>query len=161
MSEVPIRSVQFPTVLAVAAILGVGIGTWLGRLETNAPQASNVPSPAATASPGLSPSPSNSTLPSALASDTSQQPTPETILELSGITDEVSADFEVVRGWQIVWQTDGEHFAFAVRGDHNIGTIVDRRESGSGQTSIAPAGTFHIEVTATGSWSLKVVQGQG
>jgi hypothetical protein len=58
-----------------------------------------------------------------------------------------------------VWQTDGERFEFAVRGDQDLGTIVDETGSASGVTSLAPEGTFHIEVTAQGPWSIKVVQG--
>lgn len=162
VSEIPIRSVEFPVALAVAALLGVGIGTWLGRLETDAPQASTSPSPVASVTPGSSPTSSpSSTLSASTTLEASQPPPPETILELSGSADKVSPDFDVLRGWQIVWQTDGERFAFAVRGDQDLGTIVDQTGSSSGITSLAPAGTFHIEVTATGPWSIKVVQGQG
>jgi hypothetical protein len=84
-----------------------------------------------------------------------------TILELSGSANKVSPDFDVLRGWQIVWQSDGDRFAFAVRGDQDLGAVVDQTGPASGVTSLAPAGTFHIEVTAKGPWSIKVLQGQG
>jgi hypothetical protein len=76
------------------------------------------------------------------------------------MSDLVSPSFDVIQGWQIVWQTDGPKFAFAVRGDQDLGTIVEQAEASSGTTSLSPAGTFHIEVTADGPWSIKVLQGE-
>jgi hypothetical protein len=80
---------------------------------------------------------------------------------MGGESDATGGEFEVRPGWQIVWQTDGERFAFAVRGEQDLGTIVDQTGPSSGVTSVAAAGTFNIEVTAKGPWSIKVVQGQG
>jgi hypothetical protein len=73
----------------------------------------------------------------------------------------VSESFDVVRGWQIVWQTDGERFSLAVKGDQDLGTVVDQTGASSGAIAFAAAGTFHLEVTASGPWSIKVLQGEG
>jgi hypothetical protein len=164
MSDIPIRSVQFPVVLAVAALLGAGIGTWLGRLEAGAPHASpsSVPSLVASATPALSVIRSPTVAQSPSASPTlANRPSQAVLLQMGGESDATGEVFEVRPGWQIVWQTDGERFAFAVRGDQDLGTIVDQTGPSSGVTSVAPAGTFQIEVTAKGPWSIKVVQGQG
>jgi hypothetical protein len=63
-------------------------------------------------------------------------------------------------GWQIVWQTEGGGLAITVRGDQELGTIVNQDGPASGATSLPTAGTFHLEVTAKGPWSLKVLQGE-
>jgi hypothetical protein len=79
---------------------------------------------------------------------------------MSGTGDKQSESFIVVPGWQIVWQTDGGGFAIAIRGDQDLGTIVNQDQAASGATSLPSAGTFHLEVTAKGPWSLKVLQGE-
>jgi hypothetical protein len=82
------------------------------------------------------------------------------IVELSGTGDKVTDQFTVIPGWQVVWQTEGGGFAFAVRGDRDLGTIVTQEQAASGATSLPTPGTFHIEVTAKGPWSIKVIQGE-
>jgi hypothetical protein len=163
MSDISIRSVQFPVVLVAAALVGWGIGSFLGSMgsagPSPTPSATPSPSPSASASP--TPTPTVSPSPTSSAPAGTEPPPPATILELSGSANKVSPDFEVLRGWQIVWQTDGDRFSFAVRGDQDLGTVVDQTGPASGVTSLAPAGMFHIEVTAKGPWSIKVLQGQG
>jgi hypothetical protein len=158
MSDVPVRSVQFPVALVIAAAVGWVLGSGLGTVPRGAPAASSVPP---STSSSLTPSPSPSPTPSASSSaPASLAPPLGTILELSGTGDKQSESFTVVSGWQIVWQTDGGGFAIAVRGDQDLGTIVRQDQSASGATSLPSAGTFHLEVTAKGPWSLKVLQGE-
>jgi hypothetical protein len=151
MSEVPIRSLRVPAVLVGAAILGIGIGTWLGRVGSAAPAP-----PAAPASPGSSAIATPTTSPTATPSPTP----PGQILYQQGTSDATTATFDVQPGWQITWQTDGTSFAFAVTGDQNLGTIVDKKGPASGVTSLAPAGSYRIEIKAVGPWSIVVVDGE-
>jgi hypothetical protein len=160
MSEVPIRSIRVPVVLVGAAILGFGIGTWLGRVGSAAPApssafASPVPSAAATLTVTPTLAPQTSTIPEASVS-----PAPGLILQEQGTADATTAPFEVEPGWQITWRTDGESFAFAVTGVQNLGTIVAKEGPASGVTSLAPGGSFRIEVKAVGPWSIVVVNGE-
>jgi hypothetical protein len=131
-------------VLVLAAVVVWGIGSWFATLTRN-----TAPRPLASPSPTASPS-----------SSASLAPPLSTVLDLSGTGDEESESFTVSRGWQITWQTDGPRFAFAVRGDEDLGTIVDQTGTSSGANSLPTAGTFYIEVTAKGPWSLKVLQGE-
>jgi hypothetical protein len=71
----------------------------------------------------------------------------------------VSPPFEVVPGWQIQWQIDGASLAIAVSGDQNLGVVVDEAGPASGVTSLAPAGTFRLDIVANGPWSITVIQG--
>ncbi len=158
--------VGYPAALVAvfaAALVGWGFGTWLGSVgspETPAPVAlaspTPIPTPTPTAVPTASPSPSITPVPS-LAPATDPPP-PTTVLEIEGTGDQVSEAFEVSDGWQIVWQTDGESFEFAVRGDQDVGTVVDQTGSSSGVTSIVPTGRFYLEINAKGPWSIRVVQ---
>ena len=158
MSDVPLGSVRFQVGLAAALVVGWVIGSWLGTVPGGAPAPSSVaPTASATLAPSQSPSPTPSTSPSSPATPA---PPLGTILELSGTGDKQSESFTVISGWQIVWQTDGGGFAIAVRGDQNLGTIVNQDGPASGATSLPSAGTFHLEATAKGPWSLKVLQGE-
>jgi hypothetical protein len=162
MSEVPIRSVRVPAVLVGAAILGIGIGTWLGRVGSAAPAPSFAlasPGPSAviatpTVTPTLSPPTTNPVA-------TPSPSPPGLILRQEGTSDATTATFAVEPGWQITWRTDGESFAYAVTGDQNLGTIVDKKGPASGVTSLAPGGSYRIDVKAVGPWSIVVVNGGG
>jgi hypothetical protein len=169
--------VGYPAALVtifVAAVLGWGLGWWLGAPPATPPPlaAVSTATPAATLPgtptsepPGLptftiAPRPVTTASP-ALGTDPpgTDSPPPTTVLEIEGAGDLVSESFDVVNGWQILWQTDGESFAYAIRGDQDVGTVVKQTGPSSGVTSIVPFGRFHLEVTAKGSWSIKVVQG--
>ena len=82
------------------------------------------------------------------------------VTEFSGDSDLTSEPFQVREGWAIQWESKGDHFAFAIRGDRDFGTIIDVDEPGSGVTSPTGAGTFHLEVTSSGPWSIKIAQGE-
>jgi hypothetical protein len=165
MSEIPLRSVRVPAVLVGAALLGFGIGTWLGRIGVDEPRSSAAVAPAASASASTGAIPTVESTPTTMPSTTpaiSESPaSPGLILELEGTSDATTETFTVEPGWQITWRTDGESFAFSVSGDQNLGTIVDKKGPASGVTSLAPGGSFRIEVKAAGPWSIVVVNGGG
>ena len=154
-------------ILGVTAVVGFGIGTWIGNQPPRsapinpAALASSSPSlgPSPTVSPTPSPSPASTASPSRPAATAA--PPQEVILTLSGTDHDVSDPFEVVSGWQIQWQTDGASLAIAVTGDQNLGVIVDEPGPASGVTSLAPAGTFRLDIAASGPWSITIVQGGG
>jgi hypothetical protein len=152
MSEVPIRSVRVPVVLVGAAILGLGIGTWLGRVGSAAP----APSAALATRESSAVIATPTSTPSATASPTP----PGQILQQQGTSGATTDPFIVKPGWQITWRTEGESFAFAVTGEQNLGTIVDKKGPASGVTSLAPAGSYRIEIKAVGPWSIVVVDGE-
>jgi hypothetical protein len=154
-------------ILGVTAVVGFGIGTWIGN---QTPRSAPInPAALASPSPSLGPSPTASLRPSPSPASTaspsqpaaSPAPPQEIILTLSGTEHDVSAPFEVISGWQIQWQTDGASLAIAVTGDQNLGVIVDEPGPASGVTSLAPAGTFRLDIAASGPWSITVVQGGG
>jgi hypothetical protein len=164
MSEISFPSFRVPVMLAGAAIIGFGIGTWIGNQTLTAGPASPAPalvaSPSPTVTPTPSPSPSiaPSIAPTAVPSAAAPQ---EIILRISGTEHDVSEPFEVVSGWQIQWQTDGASIAIAVTGEQNLGVVVNESGPASGVISLAPAGTFRLDIAARGPWSITVVQGGG
>lgn len=144
------RRLVLVPVLALAAVIGLGVGWWLGTMPTTTQGTATTAGPASSEGlPSLSPSTANT-----------EPPPSALILDISASGDSLSVPFKVRSGWQIVWGTDGESFAFTVRGDHDMGTVVEETGSSSGATSIPYSGTFYIEVTARGPWSIKVLQGQ-
>lgn len=151
-------------ILGVAAVVGFGIGTWIGNQTLTAGPASPAPALAASPSPTMTPtpSPSPSIVPSLAPTAPSVPARPqEIILQISGTEHDVSKPFEVISGWQIQWQTDGASIAIAVSGDQNIGVVVNEAGPASGVTSLAPAGTFRLDIAARGPWSVTVIQGGG
>lgn len=155
-------------ILGAAAIVGFGMGTFIGnqdpRSASGGPVASVAPpttTPTAAPTPVLTASPEPSATVAASPSGpaaTAAQPQ-EIILRMTGTEHDVSEPFEVVSGWQIQWQTDGASLAIAVTGDQNLGIVVDEPGPASGVTSLAPAGTFRLDIAARGPWSITVVQG--
>jgi hypothetical protein len=153
-------------ILGAAAVVGFGIGTLIGsqdpRSTSGAPVASAaLASPTPTRMLTASPSPSSSATAGSSQPAATAAPPQEVILTLSGTEHDVSDPFEVISGWQIQWQTDGASLAIAVTGDQNLGVIVDEPGPASGVTSLAPAGTFRLDIAASGPWSITVVQGGG
>jgi hypothetical protein len=82
------------------------------------------------------------------------------VAEFSGEADMTTRSFDVRDGWAIRWESTGDHFAYAIRGNPDIGKVIDIAEPGTGVTSPVGSGTFHLEVTADGHWSIQIVQGQ-
>jgi hypothetical protein len=153
-------------ILGAVAVVGFGIGILIGSQPPG--PASERPGAVATASPSLAPTATPSVAPTAsLAStpDTSASPAApagprEVVLQFSGTEHDVSAPFDVVPGWQIQWQTDGTSLAIAVTGDQNLGVVVNEPGPASGVTSLAPEGTFRLNIVASGPWSITVIQGE-
>ena len=152
------------TVLGATALVGFGIGTWIGSQSPR-----SIPDrPAVVATPSQSPTPITTSPPSAspsprvAASATAAPPVGplEIILEFSGTDHAVSQPFEVVSGWQIQWQTDGASIAIAVTGEQSPGVVVDETGPASGVISPGSAGTFQLNVVARGPWSVTVIQGE-
>jgi len=152
-------------ILSAAAIVGFGIGTWLGHQgRGDVPHASQIasaapPSPSITVTP--SPSAPATTSPTAPASPSAVPAQPGTILQISGNGDEVTDPFGVLPGWQIQWRAEGATFKVDVTGDQSIGTVVDSPGPATGVISLAQSGTFILTVTTDGPWSITVVQGGG
>jgi hypothetical protein len=82
------------------------------------------------------------------------------IAEFSGDGDQTTGSFTVRGQWQVHWDNEGDNFAFAIAGDRDLGTIIEQEEPGSGVTNVVAAGTFHLEVTAEGPWSVRITQGE-
>jgi hypothetical protein len=168
-------------ILAPAALIGFAIGTWLGDYGPGAqatvtavtppvttsasaePAATPTPTPLAVRTPAPTQVPAATSGPTVVSEPAStvngETPGQVVVLDISGSGDLTSEPFEVREGWQLQWQTEGEAFTVAIRGDQDFGTIIDQPGSASGVTSPVPTGTFRIEVTAVGPWSIQVLQG--
>ena len=81
------------------------------------------------------------------------------IASFSGSDDLVTDSFTVRGQWQVHWENQGDQFTFAIRGDEDLGTIIDQSEPGSGVTNVVAGGMFHLEVTAEGPWTVRITQG--
>ena len=86
-------------------------------------------------------------------------PAGSTVAAYSGDGDQTTPAFKVRDGWGIQWESTGEHFAFAIKGDRDFGKVIDISEPGSGVTSPTGAGSFRLEVTAKGPWTISITQG--
>jgi hypothetical protein len=83
------------------------------------------------------------------------------LLELEGTGDERSQTFDVLVGWQIQWQTEADHIVIAVTGDQDLGDVVDFPGPASGVVSPPLGGTYRLEITTDGPWSVTIIQGTG
>jgi hypothetical protein len=81
------------------------------------------------------------------------------LVDLSGSGDARSDSFVARDGWQIQWETEGDHFTISIDGDVAIGTAVEQVGPGSGITAPVPTGRFSLTIEADGAWSLRVTQG--
>jgi hypothetical protein len=146
------------TLLVPAAIVGLVIGTMLGSSQQNpTPSASVTPS---VETPTVAPSPSSSptaTISSSAGPDTSAGP----VLELKGTGNKRSAQFDVLVGWQIQWETEADHIVVEATGEKPLGKVIDEDGPASGVTSPPEGGTYRLVITAKGRWSLTVIQGTG
>jgi hypothetical protein len=86
-------------------------------------------------------------------------PAGSVVVAADGDADLTTEPFEVRRGWSISWETEGPHFEFAIRGDTDIGTVINEDGPANGITSPVPAGSFRLEITADGPWRIEVRQG--
>ena len=150
--------------LVPAVIVGWIVGTLLGGASN--PTASRSPTPTPTPTPTTSVAPSltasQSASPTATISS-SAGPAVSTapVLKLEGTGNQRSETFDVLVGWQIQWQTDGDHIVVAVTGDQDLGDVVNFPGPASGVVSPPAGGAFRLEITADGPWSVTVIQGTG
>ena len=86
-------------------------------------------------------------------------PPGSTVAEFEGDADEVTSSFDVREGWAIHWESSGDAFSFAINGDRDFGTVIDIDEPGNGITSPTGSGTYHLEITADGPWTVTITQG--
>jgi hypothetical protein len=153
-------------ILGAVAVVGFGIGILIGSQPPGPPSerpgavATASPSLAPTATPSVAPTASPASTPHTSASPAAPAGPREVVLQFSGTEHDVSAPFDVVPGWQIQWQTDGTSLAIAVTGDQNLGVVVNEPGPASGVTSLAPEGTFRLNIVASGPWSITVIQGE-
>jgi hypothetical protein len=82
-----------------------------------------------------------------------------TVATFSGDSNQTTSSFTVREGWDINWESTGTAFAFAIKGDRDFGTVINLTEPGSGITSPTGAGSYYLEVTATGPWTIEITQG--
>lgn len=86
-------------------------------------------------------------------------PPGSTLAAFGGQGSETTATFQVREGWGIQWESKGTQFAFAIQGDRDFGKVIDINEPSNGVTSPTGAGTFYLEVTANGPWTISITQG--
>jgi hypothetical protein len=112
------------------------------------------------ATPTLAPSPSSSptaTISSSAGPAISAAP----VLELKATGNKRSAQFDVLVGWQIQWETQSDHIVVELTRAKPLGKVIDEDGPASGVTSPPQGGTFRLQVTADGPWSITVIQGTG
>jgi hypothetical protein len=147
-------------ILVIAAVVGFGIGTWLGNATKPTPVVAAVASPSIPAVT-LSPAATTSVQPTDTVAPTQAAPgQPEVIFMIEGEADDVTDSFEAKPGWQIQWQVDGPSIAIAVSGDPNLGVVIDQKGPASGVTGIAEGGEFSLDIVATGAWKVTVIDGE-
>ncbi|MCI0582590.1 MAG: hypothetical protein L0227_06790 [Chloroflexi bacterium] len=83
-----------------------------------------------------------------------------TVAEFSGNASQTTASFTVRGSWQIRWNSTGGGFAMAIVGDRNFGTIINETEAAEGVSTPTTGGTFHLEITAGGPWTVTILQGE-
>ena len=146
--------------LVPAVIVGWIVGTLLGGASN--PTASSSPTPTPTTRVAPSPAPSTSVSPtSTISSSAGLAVSAPPVLELEGTGNERSETFDVLVGWQIQWQTEADHIVIAVTGDQDLGDVVDFPGPASGVVTPPAGGTYRLEITADGPWSVTVIQGTG
>lgn len=161
----------FVVVLGVVAVVGFLVGSWIGDQSLGSvPPAGPTPAASASAPAATSPPPaaSASNAPGsgarsagASAATSSDPGVPNAVVTIKGSGNDTTEPFDVDPGWQIQWRADAGSFALTVSGTIDLGTIVDESGPAVGVTSIGAGGTYRIDVTAEGAWSVTIVQGGG
>jgi hypothetical protein len=154
----------FVVVLGVVAVVGFLVGSWIGDQSLGSvPPAGPAPAASASAPAASASNAPGSGAPSAGASAaTSSDPgVPNAVVTIKGSGNDTTEPFDVDPGWQIQWRADAGSFALTVSGTIDLGTIVDESGPAVGVTSIGAGGTYRIDVTAEGAWSVTIVQGGG
>jgi hypothetical protein len=82
-----------------------------------------------------------------------------TVAEFEGSGALTTESFTVSEGWQIHWDSNSDSFSMAIRGDRDFGSVVELDEPTSGITAPNGDGTFFLEISGDGDWSVTVIQG--
>ena len=155
---------RIAVLLAVAGVIGFGLGTWLGNATKTSPVAAAVTTPSIVPdAPSSSTPPSPTTTPDSTESAASSEApasSPEIIFSVHGTKHEVTDSFEAKPGWQIRWQIEGNAIAIAVSGDPNLGVVINEKGPSSGVAGIAEGGKFALNIVATGPWKITVLEGE-
>jgi hypothetical protein len=85
----------------------------------------------------------------------------DVVTEFNGDGDQETKSFAVHDGWEIRWDTNGATFHVAIRGDQNLGTVINQDGPGGGATYPVGSGTFQLDITAQGPWTIKIVNHPG
>jgi hypothetical protein len=80
-----------------------------------------------------------------------------TAAAFSGTGNMSTPAFTVADGWEIQWTTEGNRFQVAARGAENLVVVVKRTEPGGGSTFPQGRGTFRLQVSAKGPWTITVI----
>lgn len=86
-------------------------------------------------------------------------PPGSTVAQFTGTGDAASDSFDVRPGWRMRWSTSGRRLTVSIRGEQNLGTVVDVDEAVTGVTSPPTGGVYHLEVSAEGPWTIAILQG--
>ena len=87
-------------------------------------------------------------------------PEGSTIASFSGSGDQATASFTARAGWKIDWSTSGGGFSLEIVADRSFGTVIDEEEPGEGLSTVTSGGTFHLEISAGGPWTVTIIQGE-
>lgn len=83
-----------------------------------------------------------------------------TLLELDGSGDETSEVFEAALNWELRWKApDAESFSVELFNEEgeSRGVLIEDSEDPDGSTFVSEAGSFYLEVTSDGDWSISVI----
>jgi hypothetical protein len=78
------------------------------------------------------------------------------VTSFRGTGNETTDTFRVTKPWRVDWKSTGKRFAFAITGDRDFGTVIDRKKPGSGTTSAVGTGTYRLVIKAKGAWSVRI-----
>lgn len=83
------------------------------------------------------------------------------VAEFEGDGDDVTEAFDVEEGWEIRWESQAESFTIELytADDVSQGVVVEHEGEGGGSTFPAAGGRHYLDITAEGSWSIRVIEG--
>ncbi len=84
---------------------------------------------------------------------------PEAIVEYAGDGQKLTPPFSISGPWEVHWQSDGNQFQIFLSDSlgNFIQLLVDQQGGGSGVSPIPQAGTYTLNISADGPWSLAIV----
>lgn len=84
----------------------------------------------------------------------------ELVDEFSGSEDDSTATFTVQGEWEVRWETEGDAFQVNLVDEdgEELQTVVDHEGQGGGSNYLTRDGTYSLDVTADGDWSIRVFE---